>query len=832
MHKNNQLAVNDIIDQYRVVKRLAASENAQVYLVYSEVLATQLALKIDTSSLTVAPNKTANSHGLDSHTHHFTSQAKLLFALDDAQNIVSVMHTGIYEDKLERFESGLNHEAAGADDKLEAQKKNTPTKMAFFVMPYYEQCVADLLSINGGKLGLKQAIACLRDSLIALNYLHKNAVIHCDIKPENIFVDTHSRFVVGDLDNAQILANSPLSDRVKVDSKNGKESNLAMAGSSEFIRVSPQFASPEQMRSPQHVSAVSDIYSLGRVIIRVLVGTLDVELTKTAKDLSKNEASLQKQRMDLLDENHVPAWLQTLLIQMTQFNVEDRISSAQECLDIIAANVYETEHEHTQVLPVDSLYSSNTLKLRDEIKALLLTHGRVVKVQREVLQSLYFSETNLAQQDQHDLLQLQIEEVKQQITSLYSLTQWFAWVKYLEEKQEKEGNRLSSEQYQQQLSIGRTTRPDNPNAADVVLSDMFASTTSTRFAMKSVNKVRYILPLFLITAVYVYWGLDIHSLFLQKNETTNFSQIKDNNTTESEDNVPASQTQSGPNEKTLALTQSDSAQSAALNAKPTLQSKSNNQASANTTNVVETNIPGYTLVELNHVDGKAVFWRHTLIANQASAANFDSQPVQTSFYTIRVNNDFSVMQHEVTQALYQLCIDEGICRRTKRFSTSSAVSPKTLKNTRQHPMVNVSWFDISQGFIPWLNQRTNKQFLLPRLQQWRLFASHAETLSIINRTSHCKYCDNAISLSIASGTVDVTALPANNAGLFGVRGNAQEWLFDCAVSNQIERCDQALVIGGSWLDNRDTLQGDRPSVLLKRASTPTTGFRLIEQLND
>lgn len=39
---------------------------------------------------------------------------------------------------------------------------------------------------------------------LALAYLHKSDIIHCDLKPQNIFVSSDNSVKVGDLSSAQV----------------------------------------------------------------------------------------------------------------------------------------------------------------------------------------------------------------------------------------------------------------------------------------------------------------------------------------------------------------------------------------------------------------------------------------------------------------------------------------------------------------------------------------------------------------------------------------------------------------------------------------------------
>ena len=87
----------------------------------------------------------------------------------------------------------------------------------------------------------------------AIAYLHRHLVIHCDLKPSNILVESNGTPKVLDFGIAKFLDES-------------REANVT-----EVRMLTPEFASPEQMKGTAKTTA-TDVYSLGAVLYGILTG--------------------------------------------------------------------------------------------------------------------------------------------------------------------------------------------------------------------------------------------------------------------------------------------------------------------------------------------------------------------------------------------------------------------------------------------------------------------------------------------------------------------------------------------------------------------------------
>lgn len=124
----------------------------------------------------------------------------------------------------------------------------------YIAMEFVDGTPLDTL-VNENRLGLKQKLAILRDAALAIDYAHKNGVLHRDITPWNIMLDRDGRVFVLDFGLAKSLD-------VRL--------NLTKVGESIGAIY---FVSPEQARGDVDTTDVrSDVYMLGSTLYFVLTG--------------------------------------------------------------------------------------------------------------------------------------------------------------------------------------------------------------------------------------------------------------------------------------------------------------------------------------------------------------------------------------------------------------------------------------------------------------------------------------------------------------------------------------------------------------------------------
>jgi beta-lactam-binding protein with PASTA domain/predicted Ser/Thr protein kinase len=148
--------------------------------------------------------------------------------------------------------AALNHPAIVAVyDTGEVQGETGP--LPYIVMEYVDgQTLREIVKTQG-PLSQRQVIEVMADVCAALDFSHRHSIIHRDVKPANIMINTAGAVKVMDFGIARAL---------------GEGQNVTQTAA---VIGTAQYLSPEQARG-EAVDARSDVYAAGCVLFELLTG--------------------------------------------------------------------------------------------------------------------------------------------------------------------------------------------------------------------------------------------------------------------------------------------------------------------------------------------------------------------------------------------------------------------------------------------------------------------------------------------------------------------------------------------------------------------------------
>jgi serine/threonine protein kinase len=241
----------------------------------------------------------------------------------------------------------------------------------FFSMEFVEgQTLAGLVR-DAGRLDAESAVGLVLQAARGLKFAHDHAMIHRDVKPENLLMSDQGMVKVADLGLVKRQGNA----EVTVTPALAAASDASVTGAA-LSMGTPAYMAPEQARDAAGVDVRADIYSLGCTLYDLLTGRPPF-LGRTAVEVITKHATEPVKLPEVVAAN-VPANLPAILMQMMAKRPEDRyanmgevIVALEEFLGVVSGDArrFTPREEHTRALEfaVNEFNSSVWGAVRDKL---------------------------------------------------------------------------------------------------------------------------------------------------------------------------------------------------------------------------------------------------------------------------------------------------------------------------------------------------------------------------------------------------------------------------------------------------------------------------------
>jgi len=214
---------------------------------------------------------------------------------------------------------------------------------------------------------------------------------------------------------------------------------------------------------------------------------------------------------------------------------------------------------------------------------------------------------------------------------------------------------------------------------------------------------------------------------------------------------------------------------------------------------------------------------------------------------VTIDKPFAVSVYEITMAEWDQCFNDKGC-------TSQPGDNGWGRGNR--PVIMVSWND-AEEYVHWLSKKTGQSYRLPSESEWEYFARAGEEGdwpsghpaivcefgNIAGTETGFRWQHEQCQDSTAMGTTPVGSFRANKFGLYDTIGNVSEWTADCMNLSYVDApvdgsawgrgiCSSHMTRGGSWITGSREIRLPARFNLKNGDRNDFTGFRVVRTIDE
>jgi serine/threonine protein kinase len=214
----------------------------------------------------------------------------------------------------------------------------------------------------------------------ALDYAHRQGIIHRDVKPSNIMIDREGNAFVTDFGLARMVSETSISQEITA------------AGS---IIGTPIYMAPEQIVGERPVDHRADIYSLGVILFQILTGRLPYTAEQSFGMLAKHLHEPIPSAVLLNDS--LPPKIDDVVNQVLAKEPEERFQSATALAQAVAAVLGTTPGHQTTYLRQAAGDAASTRESQTAEPSMDLPESKTPSQQNKNITALYANAAEYAE---------------------------------------------------------------------------------------------------------------------------------------------------------------------------------------------------------------------------------------------------------------------------------------------------------------------------------------------------------------------------------------------------------------------------------------------------
>jgi protein phosphatase len=221
-------------------------------------------------------------------------------------------------------------------------RNNEPPKFLAYAMEYIKGQTLRAWMDEHQNPDIEIVVSFTKQIIQGLRGFHRQEMLHCDLKPENIMIDEIGQIKLIDFGSARIAGVAELVNPVNISANQGTQG----------------YTAPEVILE-KRVSQASDQFSLGVIVYEMLSSTLPYE-DKLDKNLTLKKCDKLAYESALMHNPNLPIWLDGAIRKACSLQYAERYEALSEFL-------FDLEHPNANFLKIqkaaDSGFDANKYRL-------------------------------------------------------------------------------------------------------------------------------------------------------------------------------------------------------------------------------------------------------------------------------------------------------------------------------------------------------------------------------------------------------------------------------------------------------------------------------------